>query len=371
MADMTTYMAEHWGNPSSAHTFGLQAREGVDRARSSVARLLSTEPTNIIFTASATEANNAAIRSALKASPEKRTMVVSATEHSAVLTFCRAQAEAGGELVVVPVLKSGVVDVDALAHAITPRTGVVSVMWANNETGVINPVETIGRLCRDKGVLFHCDAVQACGKTEINLRDLPIDYLTVSAHKMHGPKGAGAIALAGDAPFTQFLYGGHQEKGRRGGTENVPAIVGFGQACALARRDLKLRLERMALLRDRLERRILDEVDGTCVHGSGAPRVSNTANVGFAGVDADTLVALLDKQGICVSSGSACLSDSVTPSHVVLAMTNSYEQAGQAVRFSVSSLNCEEEIDRAVEAVKSILVEMRQEARDATLHQSR
>jgi cysteine desulfurase len=225
-------------------------------------------------------------------------------------------------------------------------------MWANNETGVVNPVEEVAQLCMQRGIFFHCDAVQAAGKLSIDLRNVPIDYLTISAHKLFGPKGAGALAIGKDAPFVPILYGGHQENGRRGGTENVPAIVGFGKAAELARIELVSRSEHVGKLRDELQSRILTEIIGTYVNGSNAPRVANTVNVGFEGIDSETVVGLLDQEGICVSSGSACLTDSITPSHVIHAMTGSYEKAGQAIRFSLSHLNQHEELAEVMRCLK-------------------
>lgn len=358
-AETMAYLVENWGNPSSAHTPGLQAKAGMDRARRAVAELVGAESDMVVFTGSATEANNTAILSALRAVPHKRRIVTSSTEHSAVITMGRAQESDGHELVLLPPLASGVLDIDALANAINDNTALVSIMWANNETGVINPVAEIAALCRQRGVLFHCDAVQAAGKLPIDLRAMPVDYLSLSAHKIHGPKGVGALIVAPRAPFTPMLYGGHQENGRRGGTENVPAVMGFAKAASLAAAELSHRAQHVAALRDRLERRILAEVSSTVVNGLGAPRLSNTTNLGFAGIDSDTLVSLLDQRGVCVSSGSACLSDAVAPSHVILAMTGSYQKASEAIRFSLSHLNSAAEIDLAVEAVQQAVVSLR------------
>ncbi len=271
----------------------------------------------------------------------------------------KAQAEGGCEQVLIPPLPSGVVNLDALASAIDDRTALVSIMWANNETGVINPVEEVARLCQERGVFFHCDAVQAAGKVPINLREIAIDYLTLSAHKIHGPKGVGALVVARGAPFFAMHYGGHQEGGRRGGTENVPAIIGFACAARLALDNLASRASQVGALRDRLEKGILGNVPGTVVHGMGAPRLFNTTNIGFTGVDSDTLVSLLDQRGICVSSGSACLSDAVAPSHVIQAMTGSYENASEAIRFSLSYLNSAAEIESTITAVKEAVSSIR------------
>lgn len=349
---MEPYFADEWANPSSAHSFGLRAHQAIDRARARVASLVGVESRQIVFTCSATEANNTALSAAVQARDKKRKIVTTATEHSAVLNFCSAVARRGVEVQIVPVLPSGVVDVEALSEALTPDTAVLSMMWANNETGVVNPVEHIAELCLERGILFHCDAVQAAGKLPIDLEDLSIDYLTISAHKLFGPKGAGALALGTRTPFTAMLYGGHQEDDRRGGTENVPAIVGFGRAAEMAQAEQPFWSERVRGLRDELESRVLAEIPGTYRNGIDAPRIANTTNIGFDGIDSETLVSLLDQEGICVSSGSACLSDSITPSHVIQAMTGSYDKAHEAVRFSLSHLNNSDEIAEVLRCLR-------------------
>jgi cysteine desulfurase len=313
----------------------------------------------VVFTGSATEANNTAIEAAVRKSVRKQRIVTCSTEHSAVISCSAALEQGGSELVMVRPLASGVVNMAELFEVMKEDTAVVSIMWANNETGVINPIAEIAALCRARGVPFHCDAVQAAGKVPIDLRSVPIDYLTLSAHKLHGPKGVGALIVSPQAPFFPMLYGGHQESGRRGGTENVPAIMGFAKAAGLAAAELTARAKHVAALRDRLESRILAEVAGTVVNGSGAPRLPNTTNIGFRDVDSDTLVTLLDQAGICVSSGSACLSDAVSPSHVIQAMTGSYQRASEAIRFSLSHLNTATEIDVTVEAVKRAVASLR------------
>ena len=352
---MQEYSLDHWGNPSSAHSFGLSAKAGIDRARREVADLVGVDPGMVTFTCSATEANNTAILSAIRAAPDKPRIVAGATEHSAVIAMARAQAASGYELVLVPPRISGAIDTDALEKAIDRNTAVVSVMMANNETGVLNPLANIAAICRKRNVRWHCDAVQAAGKVPVDFYAIGADYLTLSAHKMHGPKGAGALIAAQDAPFTPMLFGGHQENGRRGGTENVAAIVGFGVAAVLALREMESRKAVTAALRDRLERGILAAIPSASVNGSGS-RLPNTTNIGLPGVDSDTLVSLLDQHGICVSSGSACLSDAVAPSHVLLAMTGSYQKASEAIRFSVSHLNTIDEIDRTIDVVKNAVL---------------
>ena len=348
---MEPYLGAQWGNPSSVHRLGRSAGMAVAQARQQVAAMVGAQTSEVIFTGSATEANNTALAAALAAGGSARRRIVTvATEHSAVLACCSALASRGAQVSLVPVLGTGVVDMQALERALAPDTAVVSVMWANNETGVLHPVEAVARLCADRKVLFHCDAAQAAGKLAINLAGLPLHYLTVSAHKLYGPKGIGALVIRAGSPYTPLLVGGHQEEDRRGGTENVPAIAGFGRAAEVAAGELNSRAARVGELRDELERLILAEIPGSYVNGAGAPRIANTTNLGFSGIDAESLVKLLDGEGICVSAGSACLAHSPTPSHVVQAMTGSYAKAGEAVRFSLSHLNTLAEV-RAVVAV--------------------
>ena len=356
---MLPYFGDKWGNPSSAHVAGLEAKVAVDIARRRVADLIRCEPNDVVFTSSATEATNTALRSALLRRPRKRKIIAGATEHSAVISFGHVASTLDLELVVVSVKPSGVIDLDALARAIDTETAAIAVMWANNETGVLNPVHEIAALCRQRGVLFHCDAVQAAGKIPVDLRALEADYVTLSSHKINGPKGAGALIARTNAPFTPLIWGGHQESGRRGGTENVPAIVGFGKAAALAAIGFEERNASVAAQRDYLEHKILAEIPGTYVNGAGAPRLPNTANIGFSGVDSEMIVNGLDRYRICVSSGSACLSDSLVPSHVVLAMTGSYRQAKEAVRFSLCHGITQSELDRVVEILIMIVASER------------
>lgn len=356
---MEPYFADEWGNPSSAHSFGLKAHQAVNRARAQVALLVGAEARQVVFTCSATEANNTALSAALQVRGKRRRIVTTATEHSAVLNFCSAMAGRDVEVQIVPVLSSGMVDVTELNEALTPDTAILSMMWANNETGVLNPVDQVSKLCLQRGILFHSDAVQAAGKLPIDLKGLSIDYLTISAHKLFGPKGAGALVLGNQTPFTAMLYGGHQENDRRGGTENVPAIVGFGRAAELAKAEQPYRSEHVRGLRDELESRILAEIPGTYLNGSNAARIANTTNIGFEGLDSETLVSLLDQEGVCVSSGSACLSDSITPSHVVQAMTGSYEKAGEAIRFSLAHLNNIEDLEKTLECLKRVVSTLR------------
>ena len=346
---MQPYFMSRWGNPSSAYRFGAQLNLEIDKARESAAGLVRAEASEIVFTSCATESNNAAMHAALAARPGKRHIVTSAVEHSAVLNFCKAAENRGYRITYLGVDSEGLLDLAELKAAIKDDTALVSLMWANNETGVMFPVEGIAEICRSKGVLFHCDAVQAIGKIPVDVSHVAADYLTMSAHKLYGPKGVGALVIRNGAPFEPMLIGGHQENGRRGGTENVGLIVGFGVAARLAKRDLATRAATVGTLRDKLENQILGTIPGTWVNGSISSRIPNTTNIGFRGVDSDALVVFLDSQDVCISSGSACLANALAPSHVVLAMTQSVERAKEAIRFSVSHLTEETAIHTAVE----------------------
>ena len=333
---MQPYFTTRWGNPSSAYRFGAQLKREIDQARETVAALVGAEADELLFTSCATESNNAAMNAALAARPAKRHIVTSAVEHSAILNFCKTAERRGYRVTYLGVNAEGLLDLAELTTAIADDTALVSLMWANNETGVLFPVDQVARICNDRGVLFHCDSVQAIGKIPVNLGLVEADYLTLSAHKLYGPKGIGALVVRKGAPFEPMLIGGHQEAGKRGGTENVGLIVGFGVAAEIAQRDLFLRSAQVALLRDQLESDLLSKIPGTCVNGSRTQRLPNTTNIGFDGIDSDAMVAFLDSQDVCVSSGSACLANALTPSHVVLAMTHSVEKAKQVVRFSLS-----------------------------------
>lgn len=354
------YLSTKIGNPSSAHHFGIEAQRTVDAARDDVGALLGCASDEIIFTSSATEAINTALYSATKRGRARGRIVTTAVEHSAVLSYCTALEEDGFDIVRVGVDRAGVLNVDELRESITAETRLVSVMWANNETGVIFPIGDISELCREKGVLLHVDAVQAAGKLSIAFDDLAIDYLSVSAHKIFGPKGVGALIARNGAPFHPLHQGGHQESGRRGGTENVAGIVGFGVAARLAKNELESRAARIHNLRSHFEDGLGRLFPDACIHGITAPRVPNTTNIGFPGIDGDTLVAALDIEGVCVSAGSACMADSIAPSHVIMAMTHSYAAASEAVRFSLSHLNTERDVTQTLEVLSRVLPRIRQ-----------
>jgi cysteine desulfurase len=352
---MLPFFRQSAGNPSSRHAAGVEAYTAIECARVKVARLIGASPSDVLFTSSATEAINTAFHSALRSRQQTHPrIIITAVEHSAVSQCALAAEEFGAEVVQIPVHPSGALALDQLAESISSNTCIVSVMWANNETGVIFPITQIAELCEDRGVQLHVDAVQAAGKVPINLEQLPIDYLTISAHKIFGPKGVGAL-IASPKQVKTLLRGGNQEAGRRGGTENVPAIVGFGEAARLAALELNQRAGRTAQLRDRLEQVLFQSIDGCYISGSGQPRIPNTAHMGFAGIDGNVLADALDAAGIYISTGSACNAGTLAPSHVAMAMTGSYERAREVVRFSLSHLNTDAEIDYTISAVEEAI----------------
>lgn len=347
---MLPYLAEEWGNPSSSYRFGAKLKAVIETARGQVAELLGASSREIVFTSGATEANNTAIHAALRAHPARRHIVTSAVEHSSVLSCCRAWEREGVRVTVLPVDREGLLKLADVEAAITEETAVVSLMWANNETGVLFPVERIAELCAARRVLFHCDAVQAVGKLPVDARRVPVDYLTLSGHKFHGPKGVGALFVRRGVPFTPLIHGGHQERGRRGGTENVALIAGLGVAAELARKGVAGYAARVRPLRDALEQGILGGIPDTELNGHPELRLPNTTNITFRGVESEALLLLLDQAGICASSGSACLADSDEPSHVVRAMKPESAASRQMVRFSLGAENTGEEVAAAVSA---------------------
>jgi cysteine desulfurase len=348
---MQPYFLKSWGNPSSPYRFGAQVKSRVEDAREQVASLIGAEANEVLFTSSATESNNSGIEAALKANPGKRHIVTSSIEHSAVLNYCKSTEQRGYKVTYLKVGMSGAVNIDELTKVITKDTAVVTIMWANNETGVINSMGEIAEVCKDRGVLLHCDAAQAVGKIKVDLSELQINYLTISAHKMYGPKGIGALYIKKGTPFEAMVVGGRQENGRRGGTENVPAIIGFGKAAEVAQAELGKRKESVSRLRDALESQIKEEIPSLEIYGQNSERLPNTTNIGFPGIDADSMVAYLDSQGICISSGSACLAQALAPSHVIQAMTQSNAKAKEAVRLSLSHKNNEKEVNEVSKKV--------------------
>ena len=348
---MMPYLTSEWGNPSSTYKFGYRIKTAIETAREQVAELIGAHPMEVIFTSCATESNNAAIHAALRANPSKRHIVTSAVEHSSVLNYCMALEKEGYRVTYLPVDREGLLKLADLEDAITDETAIISLMWANNETGVLFPVKEIAEICQARGVLYHCDAVQAAGKVDTNVRDIPINYLSLTGHKFHAPKGIGALYVRRKTPVSSFVHGGHQERNLRGGTESVPLIVGMGKAAELARRILPAYDKKVRPLRDALEEGILERVPNTELNGHKTQRLSNTTNISFHGVESEALLILLDKEGICASSGSACLADSDEPSHVIKAMKPACDASQRMIRFSLDVSNTADEIKPALVGV--------------------
>lgn len=349
---MMPYMTTHWGNPSSSYKFGSNLKSVIETARAQVAELIRAQPHEVTFTSCATESNNAAIRAALKANPDKRHIVTSAVEHSSVLNLCMALEKEGCRVTYLPVDREGSLKLADLESAIVDQTAVVSLMWANNETGVLFPVKEIAGICRARGVLYHCDAVQAAGKLEIDVGKVPVDYLPLTGHKFHAPKGIGILYVRRKTPFSPYLYGGHQERNLRGGTENVALIVGMGKAAELAKKHLPNYDKKVRPLRDALEEGILSSIPNTELNGHKTLRLANTTNIIFYGIESEALLILLDQEDICASSGSACLADSDEPSHVVNAMKPESAASRQMIRFSLEETLGTAEIRRTLATIQ-------------------
>ncbi len=357
---MLPFLGDEWGNPSSSYRFGSKLKSTIESARESVAELLgAASPQEILFTASGTESNNTALHAAVLSQPGKRHVITSQVEHSSVLTCCRyLEKHHGCRVTYLPVDRDGLLSLTDLENAFTGNTAVVSLMWANNETGVLFPVGEIAALCRSRGILYHCDAVQAAGKLPINLRTLPCDYLSLTGHKIGAPKGIGALYVHRKAPFVPLLHGGHQERSRRGGTENVAAIAGLGTAAAHALKKLPGYDKTIRPLRDALESAILAAIPGAAVNGHSSQRLGNTTNLHFPGIESEALLLLLDQAGICASSGSACLADSPDPSHVIAAMKPG-DAARQSIRFSLGLGLSPEDTTQAIAAIAGIIPSLR------------
>lgn len=359
-AEMEACHARIFGNPSSIHSAGQEARQVIERARMHVARLIGAQPAEVIFTSGGTEANNLAIFGAAAATkPERLHVLTTAIEHQAVLNPCRRLEQAGHPLTLLPVDHEGRLDPELVAKALREDTAIISVMLANNDTGVIQPVAEVAAAARALGVIAHTDAVQAVGKMPVNVNALSVDLLTFSAHKMHGPKGAGALYIRKGRKLSPLVFGGHQERGLRPGTENVPAIAGFGKACELASSRLEESSARLSALRSAFETAILQRVSGTDVNGHGALRLPNTSNISFEGLDGELLAINLDLLGLAVSTGAACSSADPEPSHVLLAMGRSPDEARSSVRFSIGRGTSADEVRRAVDLVCQAVASMR------------
>src|SRR6478736_4765357 len=356
---MLPYLTENWGNPSSPYRFGKKLVEPIERAREAVAALIGADPTEIVFTSCGTESNNAAITSCLYTQPAKRHIVTTAVEHSATKNCCAALAERGYEVTYLPVNRDGALDLATFERALRPDTAVVSIMWANNETGVLFPIPELAAICRARGILFHTDAVQVPGKLPIDVNALGVDLLSLSAHKLHGPKGVGLLYVRKGTPFQPLIVGGHQESGNRGGTENVPYMAGFGRAAELARAVTPDAQRKLAALRDKLEGEILAKIPHTARNGAKEPRLPNTSSIAFAGVEAEALLMRLDQLDICASSGSACTTGSVAPSHVLTALGLGPVEARSTIRFSLDYDTSQADVAYLLGHLPGVVAELR------------
>ena len=355
---MLPFLTDLYGNPSSVHRFGQRSRAAIDEARAQMAGLIGCSDSEVIFTAGGTESINTAIRGLLTSRLPRKLVVTTTVEHSAVRELCRQLEREGAEIVEVPVDQDGELDMDRLAKVVTDETALVTTMWANNETGVLFDVEKIGQLCRSRGVPFHCDGTQAVGKILVDVKTVPIDVMSFAAHKFHGPKGIGGLFVRRGVRMRPLLIGGPQERNRRGGTENVPGIVGMGVAAELARESLPMTGE-IAQRRDRLENSILLTIDDSHRIGRVDRRLPNTTNIGFARLEAEAILLLLSEQGVCASAGSACSSGSLEPSPVILAMGIDQRIAHGAIRFSLSRYTTDAEIDRTLAVLPAIIARLR------------
>ena len=356
---MVPFLSEFWGNPSSSYHFGRQVAKHVEAARAKVAELINADPREVIFTSCGTEGNNSAINSALVSQPGKRHVLTTAVEHSANMKFGAALQKRGYEVNYLPVESDGALDIHLLEKSIRPDTAIVSVMWANNETGVIFPIEEIAAICRSKGVLCHTDAVQTPGKLKIDVAELGVDMMSFSAHKLHAPKGIGALYVKKRTKYHPYLVGGGQEQGRRGGTENVAGMVAFGRAAELAMASLEDENTRVKALRDRMEKTILATIPDVMRNGSRLHRLPNTSNLSFGGIEAEGILIGLDNAGICASSGSACTTGSLDPSHVLMAMGLKPARARGSIRLSLGIYNTAEEVDYLLEELPGIIGKLR------------
>jgi cysteine desulfurase len=360
---MMPFLSDCYGNPSSMHTFGGLVGRAVEEARAKIADLIGAEPQEIVFTSCGTESDSTAILSALQTFPEHRHVITTRVEHPAVKNLCENLTQLTGHkhrITRLMVEADGTLDMDRYREALNEDTAIISVMWANNETGVIFPVEEMAAMAKERGILFHTDAVQAVGKIPINMRDNQIDFLSLSGHKLHAPKGVGVLYVRKGTPFVPFLNGGHQECGRRGGTENVASIVALGQACRLAGEKLVEENSRVRKLRDKLEKGLLTSIPRSMLNGHPTNRLPNTTNISFEYVEGEAILLHMNQYNICASSGSACTSGSLEPSHVLRAMGVPFTAAHGSIRFSLSIYNTEEEVDFVLDKMPAIIANLRE-----------
>lgn len=367
LEEMLPFFCERYGNPSSIHTFGGSVADDIEEARRRVAALFGASfrdrdglAAEIIFTSCGTEGDNAALNAAFGARPGRNKLVTTAVEHPAVLSCAKEWERRGREVVLIPVDRRGRLDMAALSAAVDENTAVVSVMWANNETGTIFPVKEAARIAHAAGALFHTDAVQAAGKVPLEVDDSCIDFLSISGHKLHAPKGVGALYVRRGVRFSPFLFGGHQERGRRGGTENVASVIGLGKACQMALEKLASESARLAALRDRLEQKICGSLPGVHVNGDLDCRLPNTSSISFDGIEGESILMMLNMHNICASSGSACTTGSLEPSHVMRAMGIPYTSAHGTIRFSLSGYNTQEEVDKVAGILPPVVTRLRE-----------
>jgi cysteine desulfurase len=356
---MMPFFKDYWGNPSSMHQFGGQVKKYIDTARDQVADLIGADPSEIVFTSCGTESDNTAIRGAAEAAGRNVKIITTRVEHPAVLGPCRHLSEQGHEVTELGVDASGQLDLSEFRKVLGKGPAITSIMWANNETGVIFPIPEIAAIIKEQSGVLHTDAVQVTGKIPIDVRKTPVDMLSLSGHKLHAPKGIGALYIRKGTKVNTFLIGGHQENGRRGGTENVPYIVGLGQACVLAKKYMQDETMRVARLRDRLEAGLLTSCPGTTVNGDRAHRLPNTTNISFQYIEGEAILYHLSDLGIAASSGSACTSGSLEPSHVIRAMGIPFTSAHGSTRFSLSRYNTAEEIEYVIEKMPAIVKRLR------------
>lgn len=356
---MLPYLNEFYGNPSSMHSFGGNVAHKIKEARAKVASLINASPDEIMFTSCGTESDSTAIHAAISSVPDKKHIITSRVEHPAVKNLFEHLSKKGFRVTFVPVDRKGMLDLDYLYNSLTDDTAIVSIMWANNETGMIFPVQELSQVIKNKGIVFHTDAVQAVGKLPIDVSKSEIDMLSISGHKIHAPKGIGALYVRKGTRFSPFLIGGHQEGGRRGGTENVAYIIGIGKASELAATHLEEMATRVEKLRDKLENELLKQIPSAMINGDTENRLPNTTSISFEYVEGESILLMMDALGICASSGSACTSGSLEPSHVLRAMGVPFTAAHGSIRFSLGIYSTEEEIDFIVEKLPPIIENLR------------
>lgn len=357
--EMMPYLKDYYGNPSSMHTFGGQLHKKIEEAREKVAALINAKPEEIIFTSCGTESDNTAIMSAVESYPHKKHIITTRVEHPAVMNFCKHLSRKGYKVTFLPVNNVGQIKMEDLLKALNEDTAIVSIMYANNEIGTIFPINEIGEILKERNILFHTDAVQAVGKIPIDTNKLPVDMLSLSGHKLHAPKGIGALYVRKGTRFYPYLIGGHQEHGRRAGTENTASIIALGKACELAAKNIDEEVKYLSYLRDKLESSLLRLCPDTRVNGDINNRLPNTTNISFEYVEGEAILLRLNEYGICASSGSACTSGSLEPSHVLRAIGVPFTAIHGSIRFSLSRYNTEEEINRVIEIMPDIIKNLR------------